>query len=251
MSFPSGRWLLATFLAFSLAPVGACTNDTTPTYNPKAPTASIIEPSDAAGIPEFNTGETIQFVGTAEDDKTPVEELTVAWTVTYTSDSGEQVSIEVGGSEVDSAGRTSINVSSLDPRTYTMRMGVTDADELTAYDYSDFSVLAPDLPPEVFIVDPGDGAEFAEGEEVDFIGSAEDDRGPENLSVSWNSDIDGALSADSPGADGLMAFALTDLSPGTHTISVTVEDEGGQEATDSISLVIIPQNQPPTPMTIP
>lgn len=54
------------------------------------------------------------------------------------------------------------------------------------------------------------------------------------LSVTWSSDVDGVLYEGIPGPDDVSTITVSDLSPGTHTISLDVEAPDGATARDTV-----------------
>jgi len=93
-------------------------------------------------------------------------------------------------------------------------------------------------PPQVTIDSPLDGEGFLEGDVINFQASIVD----ENLAgvtISWSSSLDGVLS-------NLTSFSGV-LSLGDHTIQVTVVDEQGLLASDTVVISVnqVQANQPP------
>ncbi len=89
----------------------------------------------------------------------------------------------------------------------------------------------PNLPPEVSIDSPADGATFNSGDTINFTGTATD---PEQLDISaqliWTSNKDGAI--------GNGASFSTTLTNGSHVITATVTDAGGNRVRSNISIDI-------------
>ncbi len=54
------------------------------------------------------------------------------------------------------------------------------------------------------------------------------------MSVMWSSDLDGVLYEGLPGPDDISTITVSDLSPGTHTISLDVEAPDGATARDTV-----------------
>ena len=119
-------------------------------------------------------------------------------------------------------------------------------DEATGWMLSDPSdvvtVTVPEgnHPPVVEILQPTDGASFAEGEEVAFVGSATD---PENGSLSgnalqWGSSVDGPLGTGE-------ALTRADLSAGTHIIVLSATDSQGAEASTVVQISVEEGAEPP------
>ncbi len=93
-------------------------------------------------------------------------------------------------------------------------------------------------PPEITITAPADGEEFTLNEFPEFAATATEFSGLP-LPILWESDVDGPLNTE-PTFDKV---AVTDLSPGVHTITATVTDILGQTTTASITVEVV--NQPP------
>ncbi|MCO4746809.1 MAG: hypothetical protein KC912_18580, partial [Proteobacteria bacterium] len=95
--------------------------------------------------------------------------------------------------------------------------------------------------PLVSIDTPDDGDSVTEGSSVDFRATVADDNGLGDIQVVvWTSSIDGEMGdADAvlPDANGASRVAAT-LSEGLHTITVTVTDLAGEQASDSIGLTV-------------
>lgn len=86
-------------------------------------------------------------------------------------------------------------------------------------------------PPSISISSP-DAGTYQTGTSITFIATASDtEDGNLTSSISWSSDIDGAL-----GTGG--TIITSSLSNGNHTITASVTDSGSIESTDTISLTI-------------
>jgi hypothetical protein len=96
--------------------------------------------------------------------------------------------------------------------------------------------------PTVRITGPAADSVFELGRLVTLRATATDET-PDDLTVSWESDLDGVIDSDPPDASGDISFALDTLSAGTHLITITVSDPYLAEASDNRSLRI---NVPPT-----
>jgi hypothetical protein len=96
-----------------------------------------------------------------------------------------------------------------------------------------FESSGADFPPSVTLGSPADHAMFGLGQAVSFSATASDaESGNVTASLSWTSSRDGAL-----GTGG--SFVRSNLSAGTHTISVTARDAGGQTATRSFAIQVV------------
>ena len=93
---------------------------------------------------------------------------------------------------------------------------------------SDQAVNANNTPPTATIDQPTAGTEVLEGSEVTFVGTVQDRTTPEaELGVIWSSSLDGELLAGNPDGEGVTTFATAALTPGTHTITLQVQDRDG------------------------
>jgi hypothetical protein len=93
-------------------------------------------------------------------------------------------------------------------------------------------------PPTVEITGPADSSTFDEGTSISFSGTADDpEDGDITSSLSWSSNLDGAI-----GSGGSFSATLT---PGTHTITASVSDNGGKTVKDSITVTVNSLSSPP------
>ncbi|MCC5804737.1 MAG: PKD domain-containing protein [Opitutales bacterium] len=101
---------------------------------------------------------------------------------------------------------------------------------------------ADDAPPVVAITSPADGDWFHVGEPVALSGSAQDGQDPvDDPFLEWSSDIDGVL-----GLGG--SLTVDDLSPGTHTLSLTATNSADMQATASVVIDIF--TEPAAPVIV-
>jgi PKD repeat protein len=188
---------------------------TGPTVN-TPPTVAITAPANGA---TFTEGDPITFTGTASD----TEDGDISASISWTSDLDG--SIGTG---------TSVSRSDLSVGTHTITASVIDSGGLSASDTVTVNVeSAPaNTPPTVAITAPTDGASFTEGDLITFTGTASDTKdGDISASISWTSDLDGSIGT---GA----SVSRSDLSVGTHTITASVTDSGGDTATASLSITV-------------
>ena len=110
---------------------------------------------------------------------------------------------------------------------------------------SDQAVNANNTPPTATIDQPTVGTEVLEGSEVTFAGTVQDRTTPEaELELTWSSSLDGELLAGAPDAEGFTTFATSELSPGTHTITLQVRDADGASGQATVDLVVTPDAAP-------
>lgn len=94
--------------------------------------------------------------------------------------------------------------------------------------------------PSVSIVSPPDGSSFDEGTSLTLEALVDDDfDAPQDLSVAWSSDRDGALVGALPAdGGGLVTYTTANLSAGNHVITLQVVDKDGESAKATVSLTI-------------
>ncbi len=96
------------------------------------------------------------------------------------------------------------------------------------------------------VVSPEDGANILVGETVRFLAYTTDaESGPEDLRVSWTSDLDGDLATQTPDSDGNAGTEVSGLSQGAHRIEVGVYDPDGGQAEATLLLNIYDPGVPP------
>ena len=100
--------------------------------------------------------------------------------------------------------------------------------------------------PDLSIVTPLDGAEYDEYDLIEFVGRTTDLEDAEvDLDVLWISSLDGELHTGHPDEQGALYFAIADLSPGDHAITLSVTDTSGLTGNTSIALTVIDQEDAP------
>jgi len=92
--------------------------------------------------------------------------------------------------------------------------------------------------PEVSILSPADGASFAAGTAVTFSAVASDHAALDTVDVEWTDSQGTVLDTAPAGAQGNITFTTSSLPLGTHDITLTVTDEGGLFAEDTIEVVL-------------
>jgi hypothetical protein len=96
-------------------------------------------------------------------------------------------------------------------------------------------------PPTVSVLAPADGAQFNPGDLVEFLGAAQDGQDPEtDLTISWESSIDGVIGTDPPDGDGNVYLATNALSSGQHIVTLTAVDTDAESASTSLTLDVAP-----------
>ncbi len=237
---------------FVTSPWG-CTGPDDLTETPEPPSVTILVPlpGDDGSPPQVEVGEPQEFTAQVTDSHDPPEDLQVSWTARWVDeDSGETLSTSLGEAPADADGRTSVIGTFPTSANVVVRVEVLDTSELSRSDEVTVSVRAEYEPPTVSILTPTQGAVFTAGGAVQFVGVATSAAGPEELRVSWYSDVDGVINDSSPAVDGSMTFTTYDLSPGEHVITLSVIDDDDQLASDQVSLSVVKGDQPPTTPTV-
>ncbi len=198
-----------------------------------APLATIITPTTDT---LHYSDHPISFTGTVADAEDAAADLVVTWETDVGGDMGFPVTVDTSGN-VEAFG-------SLAEGTHTVVLRAVDTTGKEGIDTVSIEVGPPNATPTCGISTPTDGSAFAEGSEVIFQGSVDDDNvGPTGLTAVWSSDLEGELRTSVPDSDGTVSFATSALGDGTHRITLTATDEVGADCTDSIFVTI---GQPPT-----
>ncbi len=178
------------------------------------PTASITSPADGE---IFTQGSEIHFSGVGDN---------------------ENITGYVWSSSLDgtlSSGSDHFSTSSLSVGDHTITFTVYDDDGQSASDTITISVVPP-LAPTASIISPVDEADYRENASIHFEGFGSDADGS-IVSYQWTSDVDGVI-GDSP------VFDSSNLSIGYHTITLTVVDDSGLTASDSVRIAVKPLQAP-------
>ncbi len=126
---------------------------------------------------------------------------------------------------------------------YTVTLTVTDAGNLTGSTSKQVTIGTPppNQPPTANITSPTANQSFVQGTSVSFAGTGTDpeDGALTGASLTWSSSRDGAIGTGT-------SFSKTNLSVGTHVITLTAKDSQGATGTATVTITITAPNQPPT-----
>ncbi len=188
------------------------------------PDCSITSPADAA---IFDVEDGATMTATVSDADQAPGSLDVSWS--------SDIDGDLGSVTADSTGLVESTLPlSLGDHTVTLTVQDTDGEVCT-----DNVALTMDSAPDVTITSPARGTVVDQGIPLDVTVVATDATDPEDaLTATWSSDLDGVLGSGSPDSGGDLSFTLSDLSAGSHTITVEVEDTAGLSATDTLSLTV-------------
>ena len=161
--------------------------------------------------------------------------VSLGWTASTDNVGVTEYGVYRDGVEAGTAAGTSFTDTGLNPITsYTYQVTARDAAGNESSPSGSLVVLTNPLTnqaPLVLISSPANGALFSEGASVAFVASASDvEDGDLTASLSWTSDLDGAI-----GSGG--GFSAV-LNLGTHTITAAVTDSGGLAGADVITLTV-------------
>ncbi len=132
-------------------------------------------------------------------------------------------------------------LSDLPLGSHTITLEATDSDGGLGSASVGIQIISDNDPPNVTLTSPSNGATYVEGEAVSFEGSGTDpeDGALPDQNLTWASSRDGALGTGT-------AFTRSDLSVGTHTITLTAKDSKGATAVKSVQIEITGFKDPPT-----
>jgi hypothetical protein len=220
----------------SLVGLAGC-NDTTVSKYREPPVVAIENPTDGAVI-EADIPVTLQGRVVDESYADALHTVSVLWTVN-------------GGRVCDTAVFDTNGISTcehtFDPGVATVTLTATDPAGQTASATIELTVEAGNAPA-VEILTPSTGDRVNDGDIVLFTASVSDveDRADE-LTISWESDLDGVLSSAGAASSGDVEFATDALTVGTHSISLNVTDKDGNTGVDRLTLFV---NGPPEAPTV-
>ena len=193
-----------------------------------APEVSITAPEEGG---RHYADEPVLLEGTGTDAEDGPSALSAGWESSL--DGTLQAAAPLDGDATTSL------YANLTEGTHGVTLVVTDTDGKTGRDQRVVVVGPPNTAPTCSIRAPGAGATVEVGASLLLAGTADDaDQPPETLTVSWRSDVDGGLYEGTPEASGDTETALTDLSPGAHTLTLLVEDERAARCTDTVDVVV-------------
>ena len=216
-------------------PSGASDSDQiTIIFANQPPQAQITSHNNGASV---STGDTIELVGQASDTEDDYGELSGSWFA-------DGISI-CPQSLIDDDGQ-SVCTHTIEPNTSIITFTVIDTEGAEDSDSIELS-LVPTEAPEITILSPLNGSSHNVGTPILFSGLITDaDTSYEDLSVQWQSSIDGVfaqgLSLDSSGNIEIEG----NLSEGAHIIELIASDPQQNQSSSSISITVSPENTAPT-----
>ena len=101
------------------------------------------------------------------------------------------------------------------------------------------------IAPKARITDPATNQRFVVNSTATFNATVSDeDHDPEELTITWRSDVAGAMDGTAELIDGVSTFRTDELSLGQHVITVEVVDPDTEVGSDSVEITIVQNTAP-------
>lgn len=198
------------------------------------PTCAITTPAQYSA---YVVGQNVLFEGTATDADINDSLLSISW-------ESDQDGV-FNTTAANTSGELNFVYDGLSAGNHTITLRVED--EVGGI-CSDTLILAVGTPPNLTLNSPTDGSIHTVGEIVSFEATVADQEDiPSDISISWNSDIDGEFSTQAADSSGNISFPTSVLSAGVHGITITATDSTGLTNSTALSLRI---NTPPSSPTV-
>ena len=221
---------------FTLALLTACTEgkDATITVSNSEPSATIVSHVDGDRVLEDVETE---FRGVVSDPEDDYSSLLVTWTKGATALCPEQPAI------ADGTTSCTFSLTTADTGEVSLLVKDTRGESFVAKVTLD---ILPTNPPSITITGPVEGRRYYTDVPLLFTAEVSDpETDADELSVRWESDVQGELSLDAPSSSGFIEGEVY-LSEGNHIVTVRAEDPQGNTDTDSIFLEVGGPNTDPT-----
>jgi hypothetical protein len=175
--------------------------------------------------------EPVLLAATATDTEDGPEDLRATWTSTLDGDL-------LVDTALDGDDTTSL-FASLTAGTHGLTVVVTDQDGKTGRAQATVVVGATNSAPTCSITAPDEGDQVELGVTLSLDAYVADaDQPPEELTIEWRSDADGALGTPTAEATGDTHWDVSTLSAGAHTLTLSVEDERGERCSDARGIIV-------------
>lgn len=182
-----------------------------------APTIVIDSPANGS---EFFSNDSIELIGSANDDEDGDLSASIVWRSSRDGNLGTGSSLALTLSE----------------GSHTITAEIADSGNQSRETSVSITVVTPapqNTAPQVSINSPSNSAQFDQGQLISFVASASDSEdGDLSSDVQWQSSIDGTL--------GSGANIQSSLSVGSHTVTASVTDSGNLSSSHSITVNVNP-----------
>ena len=232
-------------IALSVAVLAGCPNGIVAVIPNTPPLITVEEPVvGPSGDPiPVEQSDTILFIAIVDDAEDDVLTLTIHW-IAERSDQTSDV-VDLGDTQADATGRSEKQIGGLEPGRWTITAEVEDSQEATDSAAIPIEVLSTNACPGVTITQPVSGADFVEDELITFVGTVNDDRGLDGVSIEWFDSLDGLLDITGPTDSGLLTFSRNNLSIGEHVVTLTATDDENMACGVDVAFTIIAGDLPP------
>ncbi len=244
---PTKSCTRASALALSVALLMGCPDQTGIQTAPNTPPniQLLLPEADPDGNPIPVLPDTqILFQASVSDAEDSTTSLVIHWTAERIDNI--EPPIDLGDTNPDSDGLSDNWISGLAPGVWGIEAMVEDSDGATDQQAAQVEFLGENLAPGCTITQPAVGDTFIEGDVVTLTGTVNDDRGFNQVSIEWFSNIDGLLDVTPPTSSGLLTFSRGNLTAGDHNVTLTATDDDGADCEAIVAFTVTPDDLPPS-----
>ena len=197
------------------------------------PTCSILEPLSGAGVVYEQN---VPFIAMVDDVDINNSMLDISWE--------SDIDGVFNNTAASSDGSIELVYNGLSIGNHIITLSAEDEVGAVCTDTISITVGTP---PTISLTQPQSSEVFSLGGVVYFEGTVSDQEDiPSDITLSWESDIDGVFSTQGSDSNGLISFTVNTLSAGLHTLIVTATDSAGLTSTINQTLQI--NTPPPSPL---
>jgi hypothetical protein len=189
-----------------------------------APTCEVLFPTDDATA---EVGALVTLLGSSEDVDGSTDALQATWTSSMDG--------LLGSSALGTDSLFSFSIDTLSEGVHTITLQVLDA---LGASCEVSAMLDVGSSPTVEILAPEAGEAFQIEQDIPWSAQVSDDvTAAPDLVLAWNSDLDGTLEQPVAETSGAIQGLWT-LSEGTHTLTLSAEDQAGRQGSDSVQIIV-------------